>query len=258
MRRPLALSTAFAALAALAPRAHGFCRMSACPRGPGTRCAPAQAGDCGEPLAWPGGRASYALAGGGPGEVPAARRAEVVRRAFALWRSVDCGGGYHPRLDVVEAAGERNPIAFSDSWSDLGTLAATRLGFDPDGAIRRARTSFYWSQLRSYGAGSALESIALHEAGHFLGLAHSGDRGALMSRDVHDGKAFHGALTADDAAAVCAAYPVRPPGRAGRGWAAAGLALGGAALLVWLGLWRRRSRPRGARPGRGRAGSPRP
>jgi hypothetical protein len=53
-----------------------------------------------------------------------------------------------------------------------------------------------------------LQSILTHEAGHFLGLAHSTDTSAVMYAYYHPGSVN---LTADDVAGVCSIYPPLPP-----------------------------------------------
>lgn len=211
MRAPVPAVTA-ALLLASTSTAQAFCRKSECGGTAGARCVPARADDCGTPVAWPGGRVPFAVTRGGAEDLPWEVRVDLVRRAFEAWRSVDCGAGRAPRIDPVEATA--NPITFSDDGTELGMLAVTRLTLHrTSGAIRRGRIVFYWNQLRPHGVGPTLDAIALHEVGHLLGLAHSNDRHALMSEEVHDGSAFHGSLTADDVAAVCAAYPPPPPPR---------------------------------------------
>ena len=55
--------------------------------------------------------------------------------------------------------------------------------------------------------GFDLQSILTHEAGHFLGLAHSPDAEATMAAQYYEGTTTFRSLAADDVAAVCAAYP---------------------------------------------------
>jgi len=53
-----------------------------------------------------------------------------------------------------------------------------------------------------------LQAILTHEAGHFLGLAHSTDTSAVMYAYYRPGSVT---LTPDDAAGICAIYPPLPP-----------------------------------------------
>ncbi len=111
-----------------------------------------------------------------------------------------------------------------------------------------------------------LLSILTHEAGHMLGIAHSPEIGATMTVEYVPGDLELRSLSPDDQAAICAAYPpadtgscdtsprrglqdecgeqpeeegcgcrvVGQPSRRSGGWALA--------LLLGLGLWRRRRR----------------
>ena len=56
-----------------------------------------------------------------------------------------------------------------------------------------------------------LQDVATHEAGHFLGLAHSDDPVSTMSCDASPGDVSKRSLGQDDVDGICAAYP---PGKA--------------------------------------------
>jgi hypothetical protein len=56
-----------------------------------------------------------------------------------------------------------------------------------------------------------LESIIVHEAGHFLGLSHTCDQTATMYRDYTFGDVSLRTLEADDIAGICAIYPPGEP-----------------------------------------------
>jgi hypothetical protein len=201
----------------------------------------------------------------------------AIDRAFAKWSSADCGDGRRPDLATAGRIADADPpagrtpvglIEFSDDAPERGpgTLAITRLYSRPtSGEILRARTIFYTTELAPHlalhpGEGSFLDSIALHEAGHFLGLAHSADRSAIMSAEIEDGEimsddsergaAMPTQLTGDDVAAICAVFPPRdgsshhqPAG------ALIAIAIAAIAIACAAGRWRRRAAKR--RPGDG-------
>ncbi len=89
-----------------------------------------------------------------------------------------------------------------------------------------------------------LQSILTHEAGHFLGLAHSTDTEAVMYAYYHPGS-IH--LTADDVAGICAIYPFEVPSPPSGGCqitpgrSPTSIALGGIGLAL-LGIRVRRER----------------
>lgn len=203
----------------LAAPAHAYCRRSVCDGRAGTACVPARADDCGTPARWPSGCVAFSLADDGALAAPAALA--VMTTAFATWMAADCGYGQHPGLRVRARGpvacdrheynrdgGNANVIAFhGGAWpygDGVGELALTSLSYDArDATILDADIEFHWREL----AGMDLPLIALHEAGHFLGLAHSDDPASVMTADVHAGATAPHALSADDARAVCALFP---------------------------------------------------
>jgi hypothetical protein len=202
------------AMVAAPRRSDGYCRRSTCAGRAATVCDPIQPDDCGVPVRWPDAPLVYELPHTGDALHRAA--ADAVDRALVRWRDTDCGEGRRPDLAFVARAGAGAAAAVIALRDDEpargpGTLAITRLWFTPDtGRVLRASVAFYIEQLRPHGPGAFLDSIALHEVGHLLGLAHSRDPSSVMSEDVHDGTTARVELTRDDIAAVCAIYP--PPG----------------------------------------------
>ena len=83
-----------------------------------------------------------------------------------------------------------------------------------------------------------LQNTITHEAGHFVGLAHSNVAGATMNPTTSPGETAKRSLSADDIAGVCAIYPEAKGGcGCGGGGGGTGLA---ALLLAALALRRRR------------------
>lgn len=174
--------------------------------------------------------------------------------------ATDCG--LNPCADTVHDT--KHLIVFRDnSWSGtdaVNTLALTVVTYGVvTGTIYDADTEINTFQHNvtteeppppaGYPANTYdLQAILTHEAGHFLGLAHSVDTSAVMYAYYHPGSID---LTPDDIAGICTIYPPLPPpaqhascafarGRASRSTAFGGLGL---ALLVWRRA--RRRTPRG-------------
>jgi hypothetical protein len=160
--------------------------------------------------------------------IPLEQARAVIAQAFATWVGAACIGGA-PRLvvrelapvscDVVEynrETGNANVILFREqSWPYAGaqrSLALTTLTFDTrTGAILDADMEINATSVRLTTSDTDVEydlrSILTHEAGHFIGLAHSTERGATMEASYTARSIAWRALAADDVSAVCAAYP---------------------------------------------------
>lgn len=217
-------------MAALAPgTAEAFCRRTTCPScpvDPLTRCPTGE-----QPVAWPSRCVSYSLARGGSAVSPS-EATSVAAAAFRTWQSVTCPGTSEPPSIVVSdafgftdcaessydpagsnvnsiffRAGDGQPeapadaVAFTTTHFDEATGDIVDADVEIDGSLPIATSDAV--PKKSYD----LLSILTHEAGHFLGLAHSYEPGATMQPSVRPGTTDHRALGADDVAGICAIYP---------------------------------------------------
>jgi hypothetical protein len=229
----VALATLF--LSALAPArdALAYCRTSSCgPKGgpaiTGSSCTPSQETDCGIPLFWPTLCVSYSLQKDASVKISFEVADEIFEKAFATWMSAPCEDGTPQiavkQLEPVECEGHEynqkvgnaNSIIFrDDGWPYEGansTLALTTVTYNlDDGQIYDADMELNSAEVPlSVGDGKVefdLLSIATHEAGHFLGLAHSADATATMYPAYNPGDTSLRDLSDDDRAGICAIYP---------------------------------------------------
>lgn len=162
----------------------------------------------------------------------------MMREAFAIWEGARCGeSGEHPAISISQAfgpavcdsaqynlhAGNANLIIFRDGeWAYSESdheLAATWVTVDRTGTIVdadieiNATEPLYVPADEDAGVGLGvianqrdLMSIMVHEAGHFLGLDHSREDESVMQAALQVAE-FRSMLSADDEAAICAAYP---------------------------------------------------
>lgn len=161
----------------------------------------------------------------------------LMREAFAVWENARCGpNGEKPSIQISDAfgpavcgraeynrgAGNANIVIFRDDewpYSEVAhELAATWLTVDQGGTIVDADIEINATVPLFVPTGDeALElgvianqrdllSIMVHEAGHFLGIDHSREDGAVMQPALDVG-AVRTVLSPDDEAAICAAYP---------------------------------------------------
>jgi hypothetical protein len=219
------------ALGALAPpsAAQAFCRTAACDDGEGKRCTPAESGDCGVPIYWPTSCVGFSVQRDASYQVDLEPTEALLARAFGAWSSAACEGG-DPTIAVENLgpvscteigydpeAKNSNLIVFRDEdWAyGPGALALTTVTYVVDtGEIRDAdmeiNTTDVAFSLSDSKVTVDLESILTHEAGHFLGLAHSPVPASTMVVQYPPESISLRSLDADDVAGICAVYP---PGR---------------------------------------------
>jgi hypothetical protein len=245
--RLLAAAVAASLAIAVAARAEAYCRSSACPpREDGTTdghvCNPPQPDDCGVEIQWRQPCVGFSVQTDASGQIDFDTAEATLAQAFAVWTSVACGGGT-PSITVFDLgevscgkveynqhAGNANVLVFrDDAWphatdSGIGiadTLALTTVTYDVDKGdiydadieVNTANNHFTTSD--SPGPDDVdLLSVLTHEAGHFLGLAHSETEAATMFPDYQRGTVDLRTLDVDDETAICLAYP---PNRAATG-----------------------------------------
>jgi hypothetical protein len=205
-----------------APDAHAFCRATTCK----------DRDDCGggidpecKPLAWKKKCIGIAFQKDASVEIPYDQARDIMMGAFAAWQQVGCDGPGPGILvqdlgkvacDKVEfnlTAGNVNVLVFRDgTWPhEDGThnLALTTVTFDPEsGELYNADIEVN-TALYDFADGGQYDLLAVltHEAGHFLGMAHSTDMNATMYFS-YQGVDFR-SLEEDDVFGICSIYPPR-------------------------------------------------
>jgi MYXO-CTERM domain-containing protein len=215
------------------PRAWAFCRTTTVEPSAGSSW------DCstaGSPLFWPSQCVGYHMHRGGSRQVAFADARILMARAFRDWQS---GASIcAPSINVIELSPtddatvgydregpNQNIVIFrDDEWTYAATaLEMTTLTFRPNtGEILDAdieinsRDAVYLPVALDGGVDGGAPGtegafdmgvILTHAAGHFLGISHSTVSGSVMVSHTDPGPRPRPLLSADDGAAICAAFP---------------------------------------------------
>jgi hypothetical protein len=186
------------------------------------------------PIWWRNACVSYDLTRSGTRQIAYDTVSKIVAGAFAKWTGTTCptdgSGQSRASIDVRDLGavdcdrvqynsdqGNQHVIIFDDDvWphNDANnTLGLTTVTFDPEtGEIYDADMEINATVPLSVGdpvppSGYDLDSIVTHEAGHFLGMAHSGDDRATMFAHYAPGSSTMRVLTGDDVQGICTIYP---------------------------------------------------
>jgi hypothetical protein len=228
MASPRALVCILAAATALAPRpASAYCRASTCEPS-GTRCTPEQPDDCGVAIKWNRPCVGVSVQKDASKKISLYDARTALHRAFVTWQSAKCPKGGTPGIliedlgavdcDQVEyngKAGNANVVIFRDTkWphpQGPHNIALTTVTYDTNtgeifDADMEINTAQYNLTMKDTTADYDMQSVFTHEAGHFLGLAHSPDATATMYSVYTPGSTAFRSLAADDEAAICAVY----------------------------------------------------
>ena len=149
---------------------------------------------------------------------------EAIRNAFQTWETVGCSTATFREDPWSEPAtvnrDTRNKVFWAKNqadWNAVGgqpeTLALTFVFYDTsDGRARDADiisngVDWTWSTGGVGGTGRVadVETVLLHEVGHFFGLGHTNDPNAVMF--PQNNAASRRQVTMDDVNGICALYP---------------------------------------------------
>lgn len=210
-----------------------YCRTASCGTGTNAHtaqvCTPSIDTDCGRPLYWAHPCVTFSVQEQASLEVTYSATETALTDAFKTWMNARCVGGGTPRMRITEAAaavcdrheynqraGNANVVMYRDSsWPYEGsanTLALTTVTYnldtgeiyDADMELNSADNHFTTGDT---GVDFDLLSIVTHEAGHFLGLAHTPEVSATMYPTYAQHTTNLRELSADDIAGICAIYP---------------------------------------------------
>ncbi len=220
--------------------AHAFCRTTTEPRAAGM--CPEACITTGFKLYWGVPNPRYTLNERGFPDLDDTQVRAVLARSFGHWNDVTCAtpeGDQPVGLDIQAAPGttslevgpdtqepNANVIVYfgKDEWLDQGlsadAYALTAIWYNKNnGEILGADMHYNGGMGRLVECPDTgcedgdvdLENVTTHEAGHFVGLAHSSTPGSTMWCSAESFETEKRSLAADDIAGLCEIYP---PGEA--------------------------------------------
>jgi hypothetical protein len=189
----------------------------------------------GHPLHWASSCLTYSVQvdGSPKSKLDADQVQAFVEQAFSAWKAARCPGGGSPRFEVQfrsfvscdrqeavcdDTEKNANVIMFHDSgWQEGSTrigvttpTGGTQSGLVVDADIEINSQDFSFASDPSGMMSTSLLYVLTHEIGHFLGLAHTPVSGAVMYEGLQSVSFSRNLISADDTAAICAAYPPGP------------------------------------------------
>lgn len=193
---------------------------------------------CGKPLFWRSRCVGFSIQEDASKQVSYDAVARAVAAGFARWATAPCDAGPASidarnlgpvscsKVGFNTRAPNQNTITFRDgAWKPEDpdalpgglrgeTIALTTTSYNTKtGELVGADMEINSAQFVFSAAGEPpptsfdLEAVVTHEAGHFLGLAHTPDTSAVMYAGGEPGRTLQRELKSDDLAAICAAYP---------------------------------------------------
>ncbi len=193
----------------------------------------------GIPLSWDRRCFTYTLQEDGANGIPWNDVREMVALSFIPWTNVTCGGrdlgiefsrteqttAYNRPYFNTDDGGNHNAVIFVDDWDsrdhDPRAFALTTVWHDKsngrivdgDMEINESRGRLGVCAINNRcdvdsGCQTVdLANVVTHEAGHFLGLAHSDVMTSTMYNSAPVGETCKRTLEEDDVEGICAAYP---------------------------------------------------